>query len=218
MKSRDNKHDFNEAPEVVTGTAFWDGKDWRPLPEKKRSKKRPILIGLGLFVLVLIAAGACGSSTADPVVNGQTLQQGVDNNAPAPAEPETSGTQKWVESGGAERVKNLLSAAVDGAQAVSTAAGNTDPDGIISAGNQISAAANGILSESKVCEDPELASILRDMGTVLSDTGDAAVTAGNAFNNLDIPTIEASIARISADTEKIAPITARFQTWVENNV
>jgi len=213
MKSRDSKHDFNEAPheEGRPHHAYWNGSAWINIPAKKRSKKRPILIGLGLFVLVLIAAGACSSSTADPAVSGQTIQQ-------APVEPETSGSQKWVESGGAERVKNLISAAVDGAQAVSTAAGNQDPDGVISAGNQISEAANGILSESKVCEDPELASILRDMGTVLSDTGDAAVTAGNAFNNLDVPTIEASTARISADTEKIAPITARFQTWVDNNV
>ena len=212
MKSRDNKHDFNEAPEVVTGTAFWDGKDWRPLPEKKRSKKRPILIGFGLFLLVLIAAGACGSNTtADPVVNGQTIQQ-------APAEPTASGSQAWVESGGAERVLNLLSAATDGLNDVSTAAGNQDPDGVISAGNQIAAAADGILTESKVCEDPELAAILRDMGTVLRDTGDAAVAAGNGFNNLDIPTIEASTARITANTEKIGPITTRFQEWVENNV
>lgn len=194
------------------GNAYWNGSDWISIPVKKKSKKKPILIGIGIFIAVLVFAGACGSS------NTVAPPQGSGNSAPAPAEPVTSGTQKWVEAGGAERVKNLLSAAVDGAQAVSTAAGNQDPDGIISAGNQISAAADGILSESKVCEDPELASILRDMGTVLSDTGDAAVTAGNAFNNLDIPTIEASIARISSDTEKIAPITARFQAWVENNV
>ena len=200
------------------GNSYWNGSDWISIPVKKKSKKKPILIGIGIFIAVLVFAGACGSSnTPAPVVNGQTLQQGVDNNDQAPAEPETSGTQKWVEAGGAERVKNLLSAAVDGAQAVSTAAGNQDPDGIISAGNQISAAADGILSESKVCEDPELASILRDMGTVLSDTGSAAVTAGNGFNNLDIPTVEASIARISADTEKIGPITTRFQEWVANN-
>lgn len=143
--------------------------------------------------------------------------QGSGNSAPAPAEPVTSGSQLWVQGGGAERVVNLLSAATDGLDGVSTAAGNQDADGVISAGNQIAAAADGILTESKVCEDPELAAILRDMGTVLRDTGDAAVAAGNGFNNLDIPTIEASTARISANTEKIGPITTRFQEWAANN-
>lgn len=193
------------------GNAYWNGSDWISIPVKKKSKKKPILIGIGIFIVLLVFAGACGSS------NTVAPPQGSGNSAPAPAEPVISGSQLWVQSGGAQRVLNLITAAQDGAQAVSTAAGNQDADGIISAGNQISAAADGILTESKVCEDPELASILRDMGTVLRDTGDAAVAGGNAFNNLDVPTIEASIARISANTEKIGPITTRFQEWVANN-
>jgi hypothetical protein len=193
------------------GNSYWNGSDWISIPVKKKSKKKPILIGIGIFIAVLVFAGACGSS------NTVAPPQGSGNSAPAPAEPTASGSQVWVESGGADRVENLISAAVDGAEAVSTAAGNQDPDGVISAGNQIAAAADGILSESKVCEDPELAAILRDMGTVLRDTGDAAVAAGNGFNNLDIATIESSTARIAANTEKIGPITTRFQEWVANN-
>ena len=193
------------------GNSYWNGSDWISIPVKKKSKKKPILIGIGIFLVLMVFAGACGSS------NTVAPPQGSGNNAPAPVEPVASGSQLWVQGGGAERVLNLLSAATDGLEDVSTAAVNQDPDGVISAGNQIAAAADGILTESKVCEDPELATILRDMGTVLRDTGDAAVAAGNGFNNLDIPTIEASTARIAANTEKIDPITTRFQTWVENN-
>ena len=193
------------------GNAYWNGSDWIHMPIKKKSKKKPILIGIGIFIVLMIFAGACGSS------NTVAPQQGSGNSAPAPAEPTASGSQVWVQGGGAERVLNLLSAATDGLEDVSTAAGNQDPDGVISAGNQIAAAADGILTESKVCEDPELAAILRDMGTVLRDTGDAAVAAGNGFNNLDIATIEASTARIAANTEKIGPITTRFQEWAANN-
>ena len=193
------------------GNAYWNGSDWIHIPIKKKSKKKPILIGIGIFLVLMVFAVACGSS------NTVAPPQGSGNSAPAPAEPVTSGSQIWVQGGGAERVLNLLSAATDGLEDVSTAAVNQDPDGVISAGNQIAAAADGILTESKVCEDPELATILRDMGTVLRDTGDAAVAAGNGFNNLDIPTIEASTARISAHTEKIGPITTRFQEWAANN-
>ena len=199
------------------GDSPWNDPYWVSAPLKKKSRKKPILICLGLFLFVGILAASCSSgSTSNTATNSPVTQQ-APPVSPQPVAPVLTAGQQWVQGGGSDRVDAYLASALSATQGVSTAASNLDADGVITSGNDISTAASGILNEASSCDDPELSGILRDLGSVLNEVGQSAINAGNGFKNLDTATIESSTARISAATEKISPIQSRYAEWKANN-